>query len=88
MITTSPYAPLVIPIIPIFMIDLNWKSTNKKNQIDQKISKKDRFIHWSMIDHQFFIKLRSSLIDWIYILTMKKDQFHGVKGPIGPYTYR
>ncbi len=39
------------------------------------------------IDRRFFIKLRSSLIDQIYILTMKKDKFHDVKGCIGPYTY-
>ncbi len=38
--------------------------------------------HWSMIDllftidRRFFIKLRSSLIDWIYILTMKSVFFH------------
>ncbi len=39
------------------------------------------------IDHWFFIKLRSSLIDQINILTMKKNQFQRVKGFIGPYTY-
>ncbi len=40
-----PYLPewyhdIVIPIIPIFMIDLNQKLTIKKDQIDRKIGKK------------------------------------------------
>ncbi len=30
----------IVYCIPIFMIDLNWKSTIKKNRIDQKIGKR------------------------------------------------
>ncbi len=44
---------VVVPIIPIFMIDLNRKSTNKKNQIDGKIVRK-RSIN-SLIDDLSFI---------------------------------
>ncbi len=68
----------ILLVIPIFMIDLNWKSTIKKIELIEKSAKKDWFTHWSMIDllftvyQGFFIKLRSSLIDRIYILTMKK----------------
>ncbi len=68
---------LVISIIPIFMIDLNRKLTIKKIELIEKSEKKDRFTYWLMIDllftidHQFFIKLQSLLIDRIYILTMK-----------------
>ncbi len=46
---------LVIRIVPIYMNNLNQKSTIKKNQIDLKIGKKDQFIHWSMIDILFTI---------------------------------
>ncbi len=59
---------LVIPIIPIFMIDLIRKSTIKKTELIKKSAKKDRFTYWSMIDHQFFIKLRSLLIVFFFIV--------------------
>ncbi len=69
---------VVIPIIPIFMIDLNRKWTIKENWIDRKISKKKidlltdlRSIIYLRLIINFFIKLWSSLIDRIYILTMK-----------------
>ncbi len=45
---------LVVPIIRIFMIDLNWKSTIKKIELIEKSAKKeDRCTHWSMIDLLF-----------------------------------
>ncbi len=56
---------IVILIIWIFMIDLNQKSTIKKNRIDRKISKKISIYSLIdllfMIDHQLFTKLRSSI---------------------------
>ncbi len=34
---------VVVPIIPIFMIDLNRKLTIKKNEVIEKSTKKNRF---------------------------------------------
>ncbi len=46
---------LVVPIIPIFMIDLDQKQPLKKIELIEKSAKKDRFTHWSMIDLLFTI---------------------------------
>ncbi len=68
---TSHILYVVVPIIQIFMIDLNRKSTIKKIELIEKLAKKDQCTHWSMID------LLSNNFIW----------FHGVKGPIDPHTY-
>ncbi len=44
---------VVVPIIPIFMNDLNRKSTIEKNRIDQKIGKKR--LLYTLIDDRSFI---------------------------------
>ncbi len=76
---------VVIPIIPIFMINLNRKSNWLKNwqkEINLLIDRWSIFYLRSIIDfllncnHQFCIKLWSSLIDHIYFLTMKLVFFH------------
>ncbi len=52
-VVTQYFLCLVVPIILIFMIDLNRKSTNKKNWIDRKIGKKRSI--YSLIDDRSFI---------------------------------
>ncbi len=51
----------VIPIITIFMIDLNQKSTIKKNRIDRRIGKK--WSIYSLIDDRSFIYDPSYMIE-------------------------
>ncbi len=63
---------LVFPIIWIFMIDLNKKSTIKeKSNWSKNRPKKDQCIHCAMID----------------LLLTNFIRFHGNKGPIGPHPY-
>ncbi len=60
---------------------------DSRNSVSNQFDFYDRFK--SKIDHEKKIKLIKKSAKKIDLLTDRSfiDQFHGVKGPIGPYTY-